>query len=240
MASGNDELQKLSLSLDEIIERERDEPMTDLNENPRGFPNRINRNFGGINKTGLKHPSNRFHRQRGGIMRNMSESNTASSIPPPQIRRPKIPPHDSAIADTECFYNEDGDLIVKLIDTNVITVRKSTGDLSLNTGGWKTYKTLHILNQALKPLGLYVEVAEDGQWRVMDGKAYLENFSDQMVVGVPVSRSFKLARASVVMQNLQQAKKTVELRLDSLKQRRTVPGIGRGYIPQAMHYSAYP
>lgn len=126
----------------------------------------------------------------------------------------------------------DDSLIIRFKGTDVLKVRKSRGDLILNSGGWKTLSTRLVINKALKPLGIWVEEVPSEQdlslvssdlsivetsssnikpnhtWRVTDGNAFLTRFSDGVTIGsIGVNgRAQLMARASVIAQHWKQIK----------------------------------
>lgn len=115
--------------------------------------------------------------------------------------------------------SRDNALIVNFKGTAVITVRRSNGDLVLDSGGWRTLSTKLLLNHALKPIGLKVieEISNnDKVWQVVDeGNSFLKTFQDGMIIsstGPKTSRTLTLARASIIQQHLSQLKFNVKAR----------------------------
>ncbi|XP_053991843.1 uncharacterized protein LOC128883478 isoform X1 [Hylaeus volcanicus] len=188
---------------------------------------------------------------------------SCASVTPSYVD-PLVLAEDFALAEVEISYPppiEEGtdpslvnSLIVKFKNTNVLTIRKASGDMILSSGGWKTLSTQLVLNHALKPLGLWIEtkpttnvfnstelndatkdvcmdsseekvndktltpnykkLPRSQQWVVMNGKFFVTNFHDDMVIGqIGVThRSQLMARASVVAQHLKQIKNNALLR----------------------------
>eukprot|EP01055_Gregarina_sp_Pseudo9_P000114 Gregarina_sp_Pseudo_9__113@NODE_1077_length_1898_cov_6_932222_g1009_i0_p1_GENE_NODE_1077_length_1898_cov_6_932222_g1009_i0NODE_1077_length_1898_cov_6_932222_g1009_i0_p1_ORF_typecomplete_len421_score58_07FYTT/PF07078_11/0_024_NODE_1077_length_1898_cov_6_932222_g1009_i05121774 len=118
---------------------------------------------------------------------------------------------DAALLSTEVLQQENGDVIVRFKQTDLVLVKAGTGDLILNSGGYRTFSTKAILNQALQPVGLWVddsstqaeaavsEAPSDGghqaapshsqsqksttpEWIVSDRRSYLASFVDGMVI----------------------------------------------------------
>lgn len=224
--------EKLSLSLDDIIEKEQSsgagtaarggrvtyrtaEPASSINQNKR-----ISRSHGLlIQKSSRASPPVRKFgsSSRGGF----GGKDRLSTQQQPNGRKRQSPyslisAEDSALLDTECFSNPDGDVIVRLKETEVVTVKGSTGELSLTSGGWRTLSTFYVITESIRPLGLWLEEAENGSWRVSDGRSYLASFQDKMVVKHSTgNRAQQLARGSVIMQHLQQVKRNLAARLSN-------------------------
>jgi len=88
-----------------------------------------------------------------------------------------------ALKNTTCQYNEDGNLGVVLYVTEVVTflVGEKAGTAVLTSGGYRTFETLHILNEALQPFGYDVQETEDRTWYVTS-RAGREQFWDGMTL----------------------------------------------------------
>jgi hypothetical protein len=63
------------------------------------------------------------------------------------------------------------DVILRLHDTDIVRVRPN-GEVTLNTGGWATHKTIRSMNDALELFDMYVESSSNnpprGDWVVYD------------------------------------------------------------------------
>ena len=71
---------------------------------------------------------------------------------------------------TQVFTDESQNCIVRLHQTNIVTVRQN-GDLVLSSGGWRTHQTLKGINTALKTFSPGMQVLPDGHvaegaWRL--------------------------------------------------------------------------
>merc|ERR1719421_1166313 len=126
----------------------------------------------------------------------------------------RLPPEDKALLNTQCFFNSDGDFVVKLYNTEVFVLRKRpeqadvaasppaagapapTAVLILTTGGFKTVETKCILNEAMLPLDLKILDNDDHKWTV-SGQNTLQPFEDGMKVKLKSG-----ARASAVKAHL--------------------------------------
>ncbi|CAE7543345.1 UBQ11 [Symbiodinium natans] len=129
--------------------------------------------------------------------------------------RQRLPPEEKALLKTQCFFNAEKELVIKLYETEVLIVknRKETPPvadsdktekspapaggslvLTLNSGGFRTAETKAILNEALRPLALRVEGSESS-WslcsdyrmpgQVTDGSKSQQPFEDGMEITVP-------------------------------------------------------
>lgn len=199
--------EKLGLSLDDIIDNDerRKASMSKLTQIGN---TRDNKKFKGVNKQHGMSINKR--KQENGFNNKKHKINDASK------RRARLTGWEAAILDSSCFYKDDGDLVVRLKNTDVVTIKQKTGKFMLDSGGWRTASTAFVIDEALKPLGLRLECVEDeGQsvWRVVDGKSYLAVFQDGMTVKHSLGRMHQLARASVIHQHMQQTKNTVKGRL---------------------------
>lgn len=138
----------------------------------------------------------------------------------------RLSPWDAAILSTDVVRQDNGDIVVTFKQTNIITIKGDSGDLILNSGGFRTFSTRSVMNQALQPVGLRINEcnsptddpknnlnqSSNADWEVSDGKSYLVTFADGMVVSQSgtMSRQQMLARGSVIMQFLKQKKTNVE------------------------------
>lgn len=119
----------------------------------------------------------------------------------------RLSPDDKALLNTQCFFNSDGDFVVKLYDTEVFTLRKRpeqaetdatagtslpTAVLILTSGGFRTVETKSILNQAMLPLDLRITDSDDHTWTV-DGRLFEDGMKVKLNSG---------ARASAVKAHL--------------------------------------
>ena len=83
---------------------------------------------------------------------------------------------------TQVFTDESQNCIVRLHQTNIVTVRQN-GDLVLSSGGWRTHQTLKGINTALKTFSPGMQVLPDGHvaegaWRVSNGSGWSAPFAD--------------------------------------------------------------
>eukprot|EP01054_Gregarina_sp_Poly1_P006221 Gregarina_sp_Poly_1__6220@NODE_329_length_9477_cov_82_111477_g279_i0_p3_GENE_NODE_329_length_9477_cov_82_111477_g279_i0NODE_329_length_9477_cov_82_111477_g279_i0_p3_ORF_typecomplete_len415_score48_75_NODE_329_length_9477_cov_82_111477_g279_i04431687 len=140
---------------------------------------------------------------------------------------------DAALLATEIIQQDNGDVIIRFKQTDLVLVKAGSGDLILNSGGYRTFSTKAILNQALQPVGLWVDdnttsvenengpASDDHQgvpssqsqkqtpeWVVSDRRSYLATFIDGMVVrqAGALSKAQMMARGSVIAQYLRQRK----------------------------------
>ena len=80
----------------------------------------------------------------------------------------------------------DGDTLVRLHQTNIVTIR-ANGDVSLSSGGWRTHQTLKGINMSLKTFVPGLQVVSDGHvaegaWRVTNGRDWSAPFHDGVIV----------------------------------------------------------
>ena len=83
-------------------------------------------------------------------------------------------------------FSENGDSIVRLHQTNIVTI-KANGDVSLSSGGWRTHQTLKGINLSLKSFVPNLQVVADGHvaegsWRVTNGLDFSAPFYDGVTV----------------------------------------------------------
>ncbi|CEM38214.1 unnamed protein product [Vitrella brassicaformis CCMP3155] len=205
--------EKLDKSLDDIIKDEGGGPtdahhaMDQSNGPPRSlFPSRPHRDGSG---RPLRSQRSRYSAQSGPY---------AGGGRAPQ--RPGKKSHeDRGVMHSECFYNVEGDLIVKLYDTEVVKVSKGKGDIVLNSGGFRTVETLNVIQKTLEPLGLKLKETDKKVWSVTDGRSYLVPFEEGMKVKPPaigpsasVMRQQPSVLMSIIMQHMKQVKTQVEHR----------------------------
>lgn len=145
---------------------------------------------------------------------------------------------DAALLSTEVIQEENGDTIVRFKQTDLVIVKAGTGDMILTSGGYRTFSTKAILNQALQPVGLWVDestvsssndqasdqrgsVSHDGnhsqkplspEWVVSDRRLYLATFVDGMTIrqAGALTKAQMVARGSVIAQYLRQRKYDAE------------------------------
>jgi len=130
----------------------------------------------------------------------------------------RLAPEEKALLNTHCFFNDEGDLVVRLYDTQVFVLKKkpeaadeegkaSAGAdgggvvLVLNSGGFRTMETRHIINQAMYPLEIWVAESGDSNrdWKV-SGKSFEDqSFKDKMEVQLKSD----MVRASTVKEHLE-------------------------------------
>lgn len=148
-------------------------------------------------------------------------------------KRPRVPADEKALLNTQCFFNDEGDFVVRLYDTDVFAFKKrpevADGEgkasegaspgvvLVLTTGGYRTIETKLILSEALEPLSL--RIADEGdasKWTVV-GEGIDQPFEDGMEV---ILKSLSV-RASAVKEHLedkmQRAKSKEQERHDEAK-----------------------
>lgn len=110
-------------------------------------------------------------------IRNNNTSGGPGGTPHPQQQR--LQPSDAALLATEVTRQDNGDVVVRLKQTDIIVVKGASGDLVsrhdsdlchthalfplpywqiLNSGGYRTFLTKTVLNQALQPVGLWVSL----------------------------------------------------------------------------------
>ena len=80
----------------------------------------------------------------------------------------------------------DGDSVVRLHQTNIVTISAS-GDVMLSSGGWRTHQTLKGINMSLKNFVPGLQVASEGHvaegaWRVTNGREWSVPFYDGVTV----------------------------------------------------------
>lgn len=186
---------------------------------------RVNRSHGGLIQKGRNGGMRRLGTGRGGVagsrIRHDHLDGPLQSRIDSSTRKGRtsnfgrLSAEDSALLDTECYYSPMEDVVVRLKETEVVIVKNNTGELTLNSGGWKTLSTFYVITESIRPLGLWLEESENGHWRVSDGRSYLATFQDNMVVKYSTgSRAQQLARGSVIMQHLQQVKRNLTARLN--------------------------
>merc|ERR1712166_704984 len=78
-----------------------------------------------------------------------------------------------------CAQNENGDVVIKLYETEIVTVDPA-GNFTLNAGGFRTSMTLEAMNSALAPFRLKVTAPNgfDEDWNVSDGKRFMQRVQD--------------------------------------------------------------
>ncbi|CAJ1431986.1 unnamed protein product [Effrenium voratum] len=164
---------------------------------------------------------------------------------PGDKRRQRLPPEEKALLKTQCFFNDDKDLVIKLYDTQVLVIKEKPGEKSqekdseepapgslalvLTSGGFRTAETKAILNEALKPMALHVEGGPDSKWslrsdyktpgQVTNGSS-TQPFEDGMEVLVPAVVTLTMVQENLASRK-QSAKGTVEVQRKEL-------GAGRG------------
>eukprot|EP01068_Selenidium_serpulae_P004319 Selendium_serpulae@DN3508_c0_g1_i10.p1 len=194
---------KLNLSLDEIIEKTRADAEMD--------GNRIARRDGAKTPNGDKSRprkrlpddsmQNRFRLQEGGIpskrlmgFRSMGGMSAPMHDKAPRSAPVRLSQEESAVLGATTSYNADSsELYVSLKNTSVVRVEVATGNVILNSGGWRTHSTLSVINAALKPIGLWVRPLKPTEitdpitndknkcpWEVC-GKWFHRGFEDNMV-----------------------------------------------------------
>eukprot|EP01053_Blabericola_migrator_P002205 Blabericola_migrator_1__2204@NODE_1608_length_4174_cov_165_020940_g1047_i0_p2_GENE_NODE_1608_length_4174_cov_165_020940_g1047_i0NODE_1608_length_4174_cov_165_020940_g1047_i0_p2_ORF_typecomplete_len351_score50_09FYTT/PF07078_11/0_26_NODE_1608_length_4174_cov_165_020940_g1047_i03461398 len=151
----------------------------------------------------------------------------------------KLGAQEAALLSTEVIQEDNGDLLVRFKQTDLIIVKAGTGDLILNSGGYRTFSTKAVLNQALQPVGLWVDESvtppsndtadsntspREGEapngtsqkppvdWVVSDRRSYLATFTDGMVIrqAGALTKAQMIARGSVIAQHLRQRKVDAE------------------------------
>uniref|UniRef100_A0A7S1F2L1 Uncharacterized protein n=1 Tax=Noctiluca scintillans TaxID=2966 RepID=A0A7S1F2L1_NOCSC len=127
--------------------------------------------------------------------------------------RANIPVEARALLHTRCFFNDDGDFVVRLHDTAVFTLQKRPevadvdgkpaseaqgATLILTSGKFKTVQTRYILNLAMQPLSLRIENTNGERWEVL-GDSIRQPFEDGMEVHLQ-----SVVRASNVKEHLEE------------------------------------
>lgn len=123
----------------------------------------------------------------------------AGSAMQKRAREPAVPePEEQPVEPlTECFLDEEnGNVIVQLEGITIVSVSPS-GEVVLNTGGWYTQDTVNAMNQALKIIGMKIQVEgepEDGLWKVSDGSRLIR-YSDDIVLPPKGNQTARRAQA---------------------------------------------
>eukprot|EP00854_Cymbomonas_tetramitiformis_P009455 gene9455-11199_t len=75
------------------------------------------------------------------------------------------------------------DVIKKLYNTDIVVV-KQTGEVTLDSGGYRTTQTRMSMNDALNAIGMKLvhNEADPSEWTVSDGKFFLKRYEDGMVI----------------------------------------------------------
>lgn len=89
---------------------------------------------------------------------------------------------------TTITRDREQNLVVHYHNTDVVTVRPS-GEIILNTGGWRTVTTKRRMNQASAALGLgFTVYQEAGEWFVKIAPNETLRFEGQTIAFIPMSR----------------------------------------------------
>lgn len=182
---------KLDMALDDLVDKRKEQdPESDEDRRP---------------------PHKERHEQSGPYSRGDGKGRGQSGKKGPYR---KVPLEEKALLHTDCFFNADGDFVVKLYDTEVFILKKrpealdvdgkpSAGSpppgvvLVLTSGKYRTIETKYIINEALQSFSMRVSEGDDSNWTVV-GESTSQPFEDGMQVQVTAP----LVRASVVKQHL--------------------------------------
>jgi len=82
---------------------------------------------------------------------------------------------------TVWYKLKDGTTKIRLHLTDIVT-RQNSGDIILNSGGWKTITTKDRLNSFLQPLGFYISQQNSVWYIKKDGKDTNYIFNDGMII----------------------------------------------------------
>jgi hypothetical protein len=84
---------------------------------------------------------------------------------------------------TEVFHNNDGEICMKLHNTVIARISKTTGELVLNNGDYYTVTTKERLNGVLRHINLSI-TQKQGNWRVYDKRGDSVPFVNGMRVKI--------------------------------------------------------
>eukprot|EP00451_Oxyrrhis_marina_P009371 CAMPEP_0204308126 /NCGR_PEP_ID=MMETSP0469-20131031/316_1 /ASSEMBLY_ACC=CAM_ASM_000384 /TAXON_ID=2969 /ORGANISM="Oxyrrhis marina" /LENGTH=407 /DNA_ID=CAMNT_0051287551 /DNA_START=11 /DNA_END=1230 /DNA_ORIENTATION=+ len=100
---------------------------------------------------------------------------------------------ENALLNCGCYFEEDGTLIVKLHDVEIVKVNK-VGNVILTVGGSRNEQTRTTMCEALRPLGLCVKKDWENSeaWMVTDGNMFYQSFTETTTVeAAPEVRKIK-------------------------------------------------
>ncbi|OII71504.1 hypothetical protein cand_032170 [Cryptosporidium andersoni] len=101
--------------------------------------------------------------------------------------------------------NDESSLQITKNSHVIISVHEVTGVLQLDSHNDRSESMLNLWNLFLKPLGLIVELDDNGSWSLTDGSCYFEKFKDGMIVRGSGSRDISRGvRASILEQHIKQ------------------------------------
>lgn len=218
--------QKLDMALDELVKTEDPKP---------------GRKSGGYGPAGRKAAGDRD----GPYVTSRGDGKGEGKGPKGKGRQ-RLPPEEKALLKTQCFFNAEKELVIKLYDTEVLVVKDQketppTADsdktekppvpagaslaLTLNSGGFRTAETRAILNEALRPLALRVD-GSDSSWslgsdykvpgQVTDGSKSQQPFEDGMVITVPA-----VVTPEAVKEHMERKRQAAKAAVDAQRARET-------------------
>eukprot|EP00933_Yihiella_yeosuensis_P076653 TRINITY_DN8651_c1_g1_i1.p1 TRINITY_DN8651_c1_g1~~TRINITY_DN8651_c1_g1_i1.p1 ORF type:complete len:379 (-),score=111.02 TRINITY_DN8651_c1_g1_i1:84-1220(-) len=177
--------QKLDMALDELVDKKAKHALDEE---------------GGAKKTGGYGPAGRGHHrdregpysggQNAGKRDGKGKGDGKGDGKGKGKGKKRIPPEEKALLKTQCFFNNDGDLVLRLYETEVVVLKKKKTDASqapvevglvksssskampektslvlvLTAGGFRTAETRSILNEALQPMALRIDGSDSSKW----------------------------------------------------------------------------